>query len=73
MAILVDVQGEFLDTIEFNVSQSSANVTESVQNIKEANTLYDSIRKKKIFLMGVGTAALVTIFGPTIAKIAPLL
>lgn len=49
MAILVDVQGEFLDTIEFNVSQSSANVTESVQNIKEANTLYDSIRKKRYF------------------------
>jgi len=46
MAILVEAQGEMIDQIEYNVSQSVAYTQDAVKNLRSANKLQKKSRKK---------------------------
>jgi len=51
MAILVEAQGELIDQIEFNVSQSVAYTKEAVKQLHSANTYQKKSRKKMCCLI----------------------
>ena len=51
MAVLVEAQGEMIDQIEYNVSQSVAYTKDAVINLRKANSLQKKSRKKICCLM----------------------
>jgi syntaxin 1B/2/3 len=51
MAVLVEAQGELIDQIEYNVSQSVAYTKDAVVNLRKANELQKKSRKKMCCLM----------------------
>eukprot|EP00126_Sphaerothecum_destruens_P009579 Sdes_comp20539_c0_seq2m15235 len=50
MAILVEAQGEMIDRIEFNVSESTQYVEEAVIELKAAHRLQTSARRKQMYI-----------------------
>jgi len=48
MAILVEAQGELIDQIEYNVSQSVAYSKEAVKQLHEANQLQKKVKKENV-------------------------
>eukprot|EP01135_Chromosphaera_perkinsii_P004430 Nk52_evm8s281 gene=Nk52_evmTU8s281 len=50
MAALVEAQGEMIDRIEFNVSESAQYVEEAVIELKSAHRLQSSARRKQIYI-----------------------
>lgn len=51
MAVLVNVQGEIIDSIEMHVSKADTYIEKGVDQLKEANTLQKKSRKKKCFIL----------------------
>jgi len=67
MAVLVDSQGELLNQIEFNVSQSVAYTADGVKELKTAVKLQKKGRKKMCILIIILLVIMGVILGPTLA------
>ncbi|KNC77025.1 hypothetical protein SARC_10504, partial [Sphaeroforma arctica JP610] len=61
MAILVEQQGEMVDRIEFNVTQSTDYVEQAVVELKEAQQYQSSARKKQIIFASIVIVIIVII------------
>jgi len=57
-ALMVEMQGEILEKIEYNVDESIANVVQSTENLKESNKKQKKARKKMCILIGILSAIL---------------
>jgi len=67
MAILVDVQGELLNSIEYNVSKSVAYTKEGVEEMRSAIKYQKKSRKKMIILIVILLVIMVVILAPTLS------
>jgi len=67
MATLVESQGELLNQIEHNVSQSVAYTAEGVEQLKSAVKLQKKGRKKMYILMVILIIILIVVLAPTLS------
>lgn len=68
MAVLVDAQGEMLDSIEVNVSQVKEATFKAEKNLKDAKKAQSKHRKYMCCLMIIMTIVALSILAPVIAK-----
>lgn len=54
-------QGELVDSIEAHVERTENFVSEGVQQLREASTLKNKIRRKKVILAAIAAAVLAVI------------
>eukprot|EP01112_Ceratiomyxa_fruticulosa_P011485 TRINITY_DN3115_c2_g1_i1.p1 TRINITY_DN3115_c2_g1~~TRINITY_DN3115_c2_g1_i1.p1 ORF type:complete len:328 (+),score=65.95 TRINITY_DN3115_c2_g1_i1:111-1094(+) len=66
MSILVAAQGEMLDQIEYNVTQSVAYTTDGVEQLRQANTLQKKSRKKMIILVVILIIIIIVVLAPVL-------
>jgi len=66
MAILVDSQGEMLNQIEFNVSQSVAYTAKGVEELKSAVKLQKKSRKKMYIIIIILVIIVIVILAPVL-------
>jgi len=71
MAILVEAQGELIDQIEYNVSQSVAYSKEAVKQLNQANQLQKKSRKKMCCLIVILLILFVVLGGGLIGGLVP--
>ncbi|EFA81739.1 t-SNARE family protein [Heterostelium album PN500] len=71
MAVLVDVQGEMLNSIEANVESTVMNVKAGVDNLAEANKLHRRSRKKMYILLCIVVIVLIAVLAPVLATTIP--
>jgi len=67
MAVLVDSQGELLNQIEFNVSQSVAYTTDGVSELKKAVEYQKKSRKKMCIIIIILVIVIVVVLAPTLS------
>jgi len=67
MAVLVDSQGELLNQIEFNVSQSVAYTTDGVSELKKAVEYQKKSRKKMLIIIVILVIIIVVVLAPTLS------
>jgi len=63
MAIMVEAQGEMIDQIEYNVSQSVAYTKDAVKNLRDANKLQKKSRKKMCCIVCILLVVLILVGG----------
>jgi len=71
MAILVEAQGELIDQIEYNVSQSVAYSKEAVKQLNQANQLQKKSRKKMCCLIIILLILFIVLGGGLIGGLVP--
>jgi len=69
MAVLVDTQGEMLNQIEFNVSQSVAYTADGVKELKGAVKLQKKSRKKMYIIICLMVIVVIVILAPLLSKL----
>jgi len=69
MAVLVDAQGELLNQIEFNVSQSVAYTADGVQELKKAVEYQKKSRKKMLIIIVILIIIIIVILAPTLSTV----
>jgi len=69
MAVLVESQGELLNQIEFNVSQSVDYTAKGVIELKQAVKLQKKSRKKMCILIGILLIIIVVVLAPTLSTV----
>jgi len=67
MAVLVDSQGELLNQIEFNVSQSVAYTADGVQELKKAVEYQKKSRKKMCIIIVILIIIIIVVLAPTLS------
>jgi len=67
MAVLVDSQGELLNQIEFNVSQSVAYTADGVKELKKAVEYQKKSRKKMCIIIVILVIIIVVVLAPTLS------
>lgn len=58
---MVHEQGETIDSIEASVEHTSTFVSQGAQQLREAGTLKNKVRRKKLLLAGIGALILTVI------------
>lgn len=61
LGTLVHEQGELVDSIEANVESTGNYVSQGAQQLREASTYKNKIRRKKLILCGIGAIILTVI------------
>jgi len=69
MAVLVDAQGELLNQIEFNVSQSVAYTEAGVKELKQAVVLQKKSRKKMLIIIVILIIIIIVVLAPTLSTV----
>jgi len=69
MAILVDVQGEMLNQIEYNVSKSVAYTKQGVEELRGAIKYQKKSRKKMLIIIVILIIVLIVILAPTLSTV----
>jgi len=69
MAVLVDAQGEMLNQIEFNVSQSVVYTAKGVEELKSAVKLQKKSRKKMYIIIVIIVIIIIVVLAPVITKV----
>jgi len=69
MAVLVDSQGELLNQIEFNVTQSVAYMEQGNKELKQAVKLQKKGRKKMIIIIVILIIIIIVILAPTLSTV----
>lgn len=69
MAVLVDSQGELLNQIEFNVSQSVAYTADGVKELKKAVEYQKKSRKKMCIIIIILIVIIIVVLAPTLGTV----
>jgi len=69
MAVLVEAQGEMLNQIEYNVSQSVAYTAQGVEELKGAVKYQKKSRKKMYIIIVIMVVILIVILAPVLSKL----
>jgi len=69
MAVLVDSQGELLNQIEFNVSQSVAYTADGVKELKKAVEYQKKSRKKMLIIIVILIIIIIAVLLPTLITV----
>jgi len=69
MAVLVDAQGELLNQIEFNVSQSVAYTADGVKELKQAVVYQKKSRKKMLIIIVILIIIIIVVLAPTLSTV----
>ena len=69
LSVLVESQGELLDTIEYSVSQSLSYTKTGVQELEKANEYARKSRKKMCILIAILLVVVLVVLGPILHSV----